>query len=170
MLQKLEDAGFLESKVDDDGDEMWQCTETGMNDLAMARFGKPMARAEAERLLEKALIQVQEYNSIKEFPYQIIEVRVFGSYLSDSPVLGDLDLWLLVEEKDDYKNKNGWELNYQKLNGKGGNLSIINQLLLPKNELADFIKQGSRKLSVHLQGMSEFTDLWKTVYIKDGKK
>lgn len=73
-----------------------------MNELATARFGKPMARKKAGALIKKALEAAKALNALPpEAPYYwITRLAVFGSYLdADKSELGDLDLAWEVEER-----------------------------------------------------------------------
>ena len=76
-LPSLAEAGFV---VEREG--LWTDTVAGMNELAQARFGKPMKREEADALLERTVSRAREYNATEGYPYFIEELRVFGSYLT----------------------------------------------------------------------------------------
>jgi hypothetical protein len=52
-----------------------------------------LPRAEAERLLELVIAKAEFVNAHpEEFPYAVQTLAVFGSYLTEKPVLGDLDI------------------------------------------------------------------------------
>lgn len=73
-----------------------------MNELATARFGKPLPRKKAGTLIKKALEAAKALNALPpEAPYYwITRLAVFGSYLdADKSALGDLDLAWEVEER-----------------------------------------------------------------------
>ncbi len=56
-----------------------------------------LPRSEAERLLKLVIAKAQFINAHpQEFPYGIKTMVVFGSYLTDKPVLGDLDIAIEV--------------------------------------------------------------------------
>jgi predicted nucleotidyltransferase len=86
--------GFIETTPDGA-----QPTER-MDDLARARFGKPLPRKRADALVEKAVSAAKALNALPpDAPYYwITRLVVFGSYLdSEKPELGDLDLAWEVE-------------------------------------------------------------------------
>ena len=60
--------------------------------------GQPtLARAEAERLLRSIVAKAQHINAHpEEFPFAVVSISVFGSFLTDKPVLGDLDVAIEV--------------------------------------------------------------------------
>ncbi|MDR2957240.1 MAG: hypothetical protein LBU61_03530 [Coriobacteriales bacterium] len=167
-LLLLQEAGYIESS-DFNGIECWKCSESGLNTLPLARFGKPMTRREAEKLLQQVLERVQSYNDIEEYPYLITEVKIFGSYLTETDSLGDLDLALSIEVKDKFKKVYGWELAYFSMRGGSQTMSVIDRQMYPKNELSRFLKKGSRKVSIHLDDISEITDKWEVIYEGDPK-
>ena len=73
-----------------------------MDELARARFGKPLSRKKAEALVKKAVAAAKILNALPpEAPYYwITRLAVFGSYLdAQKSELGDLDLAWEVEER-----------------------------------------------------------------------
>lgn len=72
-----------------------------MDELARARFGKPLPRKKAMTLVEKAVAAAQALNALPpDAPYYwVTRLAVFGSYLdAQKTELGDLDLaWELME-------------------------------------------------------------------------
>src|SRR5581483_5665468 len=78
----------------------WRTTIKG-NALAHATARKPITRRTAERLIHAFLNRVNEINSCEDYIYSVKQVIIFGSYLSDSPTLGDIDLAVTIECKYD---------------------------------------------------------------------
>jgi predicted nucleotidyltransferase len=56
-------------------------------------------RAKAERMLAALLERVREVNARTELLYRVKRVHVFGSFITDAPDLGDIDLALELERK-----------------------------------------------------------------------
>ncbi len=73
------------------GKDTVENTLTG-NAVARAKKLKPMPRVEAEELLKRVLEAVDEINTSSLHSYRVTRLAVFGSYLSDSSDLGDLDI------------------------------------------------------------------------------
>lgn len=73
-----------------------------MDDLARARFGKPLPRKKADALLAKAVAAAEALNALPpEAPYMwVTRLAVFGSYLDSQKLeLGDLDLAWEVQDR-----------------------------------------------------------------------
>lgn len=78
-----------------------------MDELARARFGKPLPRKKAEALIDKAVAAAKALNALPpEAPYYwVTRIVVFGSYLDAQKLeLGDLDLAWEVEERPGVRN------------------------------------------------------------------
>jgi hypothetical protein len=112
---------------------------------AMARFVPPINRAKAEELLADFLQCVEEVNAHPDLLHWVTEVRVFGSYLTNSDDLGEIDLAIKRERRPE--------------SGSFGDA-------YPDRLVARLLKGGSRHISLHdvteLDENSEFDG--KTVY------
>ncbi len=69
------------------------------NALRMAGLVSRMSRAKAEKLLKGVLDRVAEINERADLLHWVTEVRVFGSYLTETDDLGDLDLAIKLERR-----------------------------------------------------------------------
>jgi hypothetical protein len=69
--------------------------------LGMTKFVRRIDRAKADALLKGALERVTAINTDPAMMYWVTEVRVFGSYLTDTNDLGDLDLAVKCEWRRD---------------------------------------------------------------------
>lgn len=87
FMSELVERGWLEVTEF----EAVQNTVVG-NAVAQAKKLKPMSRARAEELLNKVLGAVDEINASGHHSYRVVRLAVFGSYLSESSDLGDLDI------------------------------------------------------------------------------
>lgn len=94
--------GYIDPvEIPDNADEKntyWKTTLNG-NSLAIATARKPITRQTAERLLNEFLQRVKEINDCADYAYCVKQVVIFGSYLSDSPNLGDIDLAIWIEHR-----------------------------------------------------------------------
>ena len=78
-----------------------------MDELARARFGKPLPRKKAEALIDKAVASAKALNALPpEAPYYwVTRLAVFVSFLDAQKLeLGDLDLAWEVEERPGVRN------------------------------------------------------------------
>lgn len=66
---------------------------TKLAQLALARISNGLPRSEAEQLLKSVVRKAEEINGLSEsHGYTVTCLVVFGSYLSEKLVLGDLDI------------------------------------------------------------------------------
>lgn len=76
--------------------------------LALARATPPMKRAHADLLLADVLRIAQEINSDGTSPDYVAELYVFGSYLSDKPTIGDLDVGFNLARREQGMTSDEW--------------------------------------------------------------
>jgi predicted nucleotidyltransferase len=104
LLERLEQGGFLKRNPalpNFDDEPSWKRTVKG-GALANALFSTPVSRQSAEKTMSEFLDRVRQVNRNSRFLYRVRKVVVFGSFLSDAPFVGDLDLAvdLCPKEKD----------------------------------------------------------------------
>jgi predicted nucleotidyltransferase len=93
VLDQMSHDGFFERQ--DDG----YVGSEKLSQLANAKIGAGIGRAEAQKLLEEVIRKAEEINRNAETHRASIEcIVVFGSFLTDKAVLGDLDLGVKVRE------------------------------------------------------------------------
>jgi predicted nucleotidyltransferase len=71
--------------------DTYRLTTSG-GQLAHVSFAKRITRRKAETLLAELIGRAEAINADPELMYRVVEVRVFGSYLTDASDLGDLDV------------------------------------------------------------------------------
>ncbi len=96
IFQDLCRLGYIEPTDESDEENRW-CVTTKGSALAGASAQKPIKRKTAERLIQQFLEQVEGINQSKEYAFRVTKVVAFGSYVSDSPDLGDIDLAITLE-------------------------------------------------------------------------
>lgn len=82
--------------------DRWVIEATKTRALANARIGKAFPRAKAEGLLTMLVANAKAINALPPTTrdtYWITKIAVFGSYLSDKPLLADLDVAFDVETR-----------------------------------------------------------------------
>ena len=132
-------------------DIRWQTTLKG-NHLALATARKPIKRKTAERLVKEFLQRVEEINANDDYVYYIQKVLVFGSYLSDSPTLGDVDLAveLVLRHNDEQERRERRDKRVQIALEQGRHFpSFLAQLFWPYTEVLHILKKGSPSISLH---------------------
>jgi hypothetical protein len=99
VTQAIVDAGFAEPRVDkDDSAADYSVTKLGSR-LCVARFVKRITRMKADTLVKEMLERVAEINKRDELVFRVKRVRAFGSYATDAPEVGDVDLAVDWEER-----------------------------------------------------------------------
>lgn len=131
-------------------------TEKGRR-LGVTRANPPITRAKADLLLAELLERVEKVNSNTDLVYKVENVKVFGSYLSDQEILGDIDVAIKLEKKVSGKaliSKTEKRLKLALSNGRTF-ASFIDQLYWPRLEV--MLQLGTRKkgLSLHYAGEDE---------------
>ena len=67
--------------------------------VAQASLGRPLARARVARMLQGVLRRVAEVNRRPHFLCRVAAVGVFGSYVTEAPVIDELDLVVHIVPK-----------------------------------------------------------------------
>ena len=98
------------------------------NAMRAVRFVPRINRAKAETLLADFLQCVEEVNAHPDLLHWVTEVRVFGSYLTNSDDLGEIDLAIKKERRP----------------GSGSFRDVY-----PERLVARLLKGGSRYISLH---------------------
>ena len=151
--QTLFDYLLAEGYIEPKGSDHHRTTIKGQA-LRMTRLTPRVNRAKAEALLKGVLERVAAINADHELMHWVTEVRVFGSYLTDSDDLGDLDIALSYQlrptgdEKDFLDAIRAFAAKHDKLH-----LSFEDRLDLPEQMVKQRIKGRSPYISMH--GISE---------------
>lgn len=149
ILKDLATEGYIEASESFEG--MWHTTMQG-NALANAKAGKPITRRTADRLIEEFIMRVNEINACDDYAYRVVQVVIFGSYLGDSPTLGDVDLSIELSQR--YDDPQGHERHrkarIEHALQQGRNFpTFVHQLSWPEQEVWHILKGRSRGLSLH---------------------
>lgn len=107
VLLELERAGFVMRS-----ERAGLFTGTSkLNQLALASVGKGLTRMEADQLLAKVIQAAKKVNAEPTiYPYGVSCIAVFGSYLSDKAILGDLDVGVaLGPDRNPYPRSTRWQ-------------------------------------------------------------
>lgn len=95
VLSELELAGYV---VPSDQPGFFEGTQK-LNQLALASISDGLTRAAADALLAKVLVAARKVNAAPSiYPCGIRCIAIFGSYLTDKQILGDLDLGVALNE------------------------------------------------------------------------
>ena len=106
LLNDLEKQGFIEKNAfAPDPNKNWKNTIKG-GALSKALFSAPVSRQAAEKKLSEFMDRVREVNDANRFLYRVKKAVLFGSFLTESSTVGDLDIAieLVPKEPDSIKH------------------------------------------------------------------
>jgi len=135
----------------DENETYWKNTLNG-NSLAMATARKPITRQTAERLLNEFLQRVKVIKDCTDYAYYVKQVVIFGSYLSDSPNLGDIDLALWIEHRYsdmDERSRNHTQRIMLALENGRKFKTFWAEMCWPYTEVIRFLRNRSPSISIH---------------------
>jgi hypothetical protein len=146
----LERDGYLSKAGQYQGHQLYETTVKG-NQLAGANL-RPISRVTAERTLQAFMHRVRAANANSDYLETITAVVVFGSFLSKTADLGDVDVGIQLERKPMSQEvfMRLAEARRQ-LALKGGKRfrNISHWATWPTQEIWQFLKSGARQLSIH---------------------
>jgi predicted nucleotidyltransferase len=147
LLKTLEQQGFIKKNASaPDPKKSWKHTIKG-GALSNALFSSPVSRQSAEKALSEFMDRVREVNEASRFLFRVRKVVLFGSFLTESAALGDLDIAIDLVQKEQENRKHSELLlahaNTAALNGKRfGN--FIQRLEFSAKEVRSYLKGRSR--------------------------
>ena len=147
LLNDLEKQGFIEKNTfAPDPDKNWKNTIKG-GALSKALFSAPVSRRAAEQTLSEFMDRVREVNEAGRFLYRVRKVVLFGSFLTESSTVGDLDIAIeLVPKEPDSRKHSELILahaNAADLNGKRFQ-NFVQRLDFAAQEVRSYLKARSR--------------------------
>jgi predicted nucleotidyltransferase len=150
LIDQLLMDGMVELRQGDDRPR-YKTTTKG-NALALTDFVPRMNRPKAEKLLTGVLERVAAINSRDDLLHWVAEVRVFGSYLTDTADLGDVDLAIKLERRPAGETGGyAWAeacLEMARRSGKKFG-SYLDELTYPERLVWRMIKNRSPYISLH---------------------
>ncbi len=152
LLTELERMGYVEKDKFDYGEQYWHNTVNG-NSLGNASAAKPYKRKTAEKALTEFMKRVQEVNSNPYYLYKVTRVILFGSYLTDTAEVNDVDIALEILPKEKDIELRGVKLEKRRMeieeSGKRFN-NITEWAGAAEIEVWNFLKSRSRVISMHI--------------------
>jgi predicted nucleotidyltransferase len=149
LLECLEHEGFIEKNAavpNSETEQFWRPTIKG-SALRAALFSTPVSRRTAEKKLSEFMNRVHQVNMDSRFLYKVRKVVVFGSYLSDAPSVGDLDLAVDLGPKEPDSKKHA-EMVLARANEAARNgrcfHNFVERIGFADQEVRSFLKARSR--------------------------
>jgi predicted nucleotidyltransferase len=145
----MTEAGLIEPTNEADNDDptrRYSVTTAGRR-LCATRFVKRITRAKADALVKQMLERITSINARDELVYRVSRVRAFGSYASDAPEVGDIDLAVELEQR--YPDKDIIELLLARAEASGKRLSsYMDRLSYGQQEVHQLLKGRSPYLAI----------------------
>ena len=151
FLDKLVDLGFITEKDKSNRRRTFELTSSGQA-LANASAARPIHHRTAERVLAQFLERVYLVNRTQEFVYSVAAVVLFGSMLTDTERLGDVDVAILLEPKisDAAAHENWCKSRRKAAQSKGRNFcGVLDWAMWPTQEVLLELKARKASLSLH---------------------
>lgn len=131
-------------------------TEKGRR-FGIATADPLITREKANQLLKELIERAIAINANEAYACYIERLSVFGSYLSDKRLLGDLDVFFKITRKcegDEYTKKRDQRI---KLAFRSGRVfpNFIEQLYWPEREVLLALKTRKKGLSLHDEAVDE---------------
>jgi DNA-binding Lrp family transcriptional regulator len=147
LLETLEKEGFIEKNTSaPDPNKNWKHTIKG-GALSNALFSAPVSRRNAERKLSEFMDRVREINEAGRFLFCVRKVVVFGSFLTESSAIGDLDIAIDLVPKEPDARKHSEQIlthaNAAALSGKRFQ-NFVQRLDFAAQEVRSYLKARSR--------------------------
>lgn len=132
--------------------------------LATTRANPPIKREKATRLLNELIERARAINKDSELLYFVESLKVFGSYLSDHDILGDLDVGFKLARKHDgetYMQLNMARIRQAKINGRRFN-NYVEEIFWSRTEVIRMLKAKQKGLSLHDEDEDEVLKITET--------
>jgi len=147
LLEALEDQGFIKKNTAaPDPKNNWKHTIKG-GALSNALFSAAISRQTGEKAFSEFMDRVSKVNEASRFLFRVRKVVLFGSFLAESPTIGDLDIAidLVPKESDSRKHSELVQAraNAAELSGKRFR-NIVQRLDFAAHEVRTYLKAHSR--------------------------
>lgn len=127
-------------------------TEIGRR-IGVTRANPPITRQKATSLLDDLLERVKRVNANRDLAYQVKTVKVFGSYLSDLQLLGDVDVGIELARR--YAGEQQARLEESRIqeaiNCGRTFRTIIDRIAWPQEEVIRQLKTKKKGLNLHIE-------------------
>jgi hypothetical protein len=141
VLLDLVGAGLL---VEDPVASRWRCTPEGREIQRSSR--NRLTRAKAKQILDQLVSRAHEVNANDRYVMRVETMVVFGSFLGDNPMIGDVDVAVELRPKfeDPREQEEAEKVARQRAVG-----AFLNVLFWPKIEVMRALKARSPVLELH---------------------
>ena len=151
LTDELQAQGYIEPASENYETLHWQNTIKG-NSLANASAAKPIGREKADKAFAEFMERVNQVNHDPYFLFRVVKVILFGSYLTDTQTVNDIDLAVEIAPKEDDIDRRSSL--YQQRRNEAQEKRVhfnnyIDYISWPEIEVWKFLKARSRIISIH---------------------
>jgi predicted nucleotidyltransferase len=152
LEQMIKDAYLLQKKKRYAGRFLYELSETDKGRrFGIATANPKISREKADQLLKELIEKVELINENEDLAYLVERVSVFGSYLSDKPMLGDIDVAIKLTRRK--QGEEFVELNNKRIalaieEGRGFS-NYVERIFWPHREVILMLKTKKKGLSIH---------------------
>jgi hypothetical protein len=125
-------------------DRKYQASEKGVR-LASTNLTKRFDRDKADSEVAAVITRANEINRRDELVFFVHKITVFGSYLTDSNDLGDIDLVVELARR----RKHDVEESHYRADNSGKTLHFIKRLFYAENEVLQLLRARRARLSLN---------------------
>ena len=119
--------------------------------LAVSTFAYKIKREVGEQLLAGVISRASNAEAQRPFVFQVTKIALFGSMLTDSALVHDVDLAIAVETPYDgaaFDEAQQRRIDAATKSGKRFR-SMLASVVWPRMELTEYLRGGSRHISLH---------------------
>jgi len=135
--------------------------------FGIATANTAITRQKADELLNDLIERAKTINANDDLVYVVERIKVFGSYLSNKELLGDLDVAVKLTRKYegiDFTNRNQKRIITASQNGRKFS-SYMDQISFPHTEVMLMLKTKKKGLSLHDEDTDEIIKITKTTLV-----
>ena len=164
VLEELRSLGYI---VFVDDAYNWKTTIAG-NALANASATKPIRRPKADQAFAQFMERVNQVNQNPYYLYKVVKVVLFGSYITDTEAVNDVDVAIELSPKEADSERH-WALVEQRIEEREKPFSNYSERFCwPEIEVTKFLRARSHVISLHDVGeVSKIGATYKTIYSEE---
>lgn len=151
ILTNLLDQGLVEFSHEMQGDSYYVLTVNGIA-ITLASASRPIKRKTADRLVAELIARAEAINDDPMYVYDVSRLIAFGSFVTDSPDLGDVDISVEVTPRLPIgtAHANAVRAYADAMALRGRKLSALDRLGAAEADIYGLLKGPSQYLSIHV--------------------
>ncbi len=152
FLKALIENELVAFEKESEGKNYYTITDKGST-LSKATARKPIFRSTADRLISKFINRLKTVRDKDYYLFKVKKATIFGSYLSDTDRLSDIDIAIEIipKEKNHDKHMKLVEKRLEDVQLKGRKFkTYLEAIFWPQTEVEQFLRAGSPSISLEI--------------------